>query len=98
MKNNKERKINIIKALKRENAFLKCQSIKPLRIYETDLKHQRASYRLASNFRRLHGEKMARDIAKNGICDNLRNFLDVHDIKSIDEGYVTTYFFDFWTE
>jgi hypothetical protein len=98
MKNNKERKINIIKALKRENAFLKRQPIEPLRIYETNLKHQRASYCLASDFRMLHGEKIARDIAKNGICDRIRDFLDVHDIKSIDEGYVTTYFFDFWTE
>jgi hypothetical protein len=98
MKNNKERKINIIKALKRENAFLKCQSIKPLRIYETDLKHQRVGYFVSDRFKTIYGEEMALNIAKNEIGYQFRAFLDECELEGEDNGITTRYYFNFWTE
>jgi hypothetical protein len=98
MKNNKERKINIIKALKRENAFLKRQPIEPLRIYETNLKHQRVGYFVSDRFKTIYGEEMALNIAKNEIGYQFRAFLDECELEGEDNGITTRYYFNFWTE
>lgn len=95
---NKERKTNIIKALKRENAFLKRKPIKPLRIYETNLKHQRIGYAIGDCDKSILDDGIASTIVKNRIGYQFRAFLDECILKEEDDGIVTKYYFDFWVE
>lgn len=105
MKKKKDRKVNLIKALKRENAHLKWENellgretVDPLRIYETNLKHQRIGYAIGDCEKSILDDEIAPTIAKNRIGYQFRAFLDECILKEEDDGIVTKYYFDFWVE
>lgn len=102
---NKERKTNIIKALKRENAHLKWENeilgrepIKPLTIYRTNLKHQRIGYAIGDCDKSVFDDGITDTIVKNRIGYQFRAFLDDCKLKEEDNGITTKYYFDFWIE
>lgn len=104
---NKERKTNIIKALKRENAVLgraialsKHNAVDPLRIYETNLKHLRTSFRISNRDLYHYGERAAFDIAKHRITNQFYISLKEDNIKKVVdyETDTTIYTFDYWVE
>lgn len=107
MNKKKDRKINLIKALKHENevlgraiAFLKYNAVNPLRIYETNLKHLRTSFRISNRGIYHYGERAALDIAKHQIVNQFENFLKEDNIKKVVdyETDTTIYTFDYWVE
>lgn len=98
MKKKKDRKTNLIKALKHENAVLGRAAVNPLRIYETNLKHQRICYAIGDYDKAVFEDKLALTIVKNRIGDQFRAFLDECELKEEDDGIVTKYYFDFWIE
>lgn len=103
-KRNRERKNNLIKALKRENTHLKWLNetlrgpVKPLRIYTTDLKQNRTSFMISKRYETIYGEQMGLNIAKKEIGYQLCAFLEECELKVEDCGNTKRYYFDFWTE
>ena len=103
---NKERKVNMIKALKRDVSVLKYKLefadrfVKPLIIYDTKLKHLRAEYRADNRFIHIAGKKEADRLAKYAICNKISEFLKDDNIKKVvnRETDTTEYIFDFWVE
>ncbi len=107
MNKKKDRKINLIKALKHENKVLgraialsKYNAVNPLRIYETNLKHLRTSFRISNRDIYHYGERAALDIAKRQIVNQFENFLKEDNIKKVVdyETDTTIYTFDYWVE
>lgn len=66
--------------------------------YRKDLKQKRAGFMISKRFENIHGEQMARNIAKTEIGYQLRAFLDECELKIEDCEDTKRYYFDFWIE
>lgn len=96
----RERKVNLIKALKKENAFLKRQQlIKPVIVYNTNLQRLRLSYLISNRVKNEMGEKLAIEFAKHRMISQFQQYLEECELHSyMSEDDTTMYIFDFFKE